>query len=157
MKRKILSLLLLPLCLTAAAEEPLKKLIIWAKDGTQVAYALTENPSVYFHDTYLVVKTGNIEVNYEIEALDKFTTGFVDDDTRISDLNSDGTLKFQDDALIFPALPANSKIRIYSANGNTVLNKTVKAAGEYAVPLSGLDTGVYIVNVNGITYKIMKR
>jgi len=38
-----------------------------------------------------------------------------------------------------------------------VFTKTVSTNGEYAFPLSNLSQGVYVVNVNGVTYKILKK
>ena len=46
---------------------------------------------------------------------------------------------------------------VYSLNGSLVFKKTVYHNGEYAFPLSNLNTGIYLVNVNGIIYKIQKK
>jgi hypothetical protein len=64
---------------------------------------------------------------------------------------------FNGDAIVFPALEAGSNIAVYAANGALVINKTVSSAGEYAFPISSLSQGVYMVNVNGKTYKIVKK
>ena len=61
------------------------------------------------------------------------------------------------ESLLFPALKANSTVSVYSLNGTLVFKKTIHQNGEYAFPLSNLNAGVYMVNVNGLTYKIMKR
>lgn len=142
--------------LMAMANEPITKLVIWAKDGTKVAYALAEKPKITFTESELVVNTNNVEVNYDLDKMSRFTyeSG---SSTGITDLKSDGTFRFQDEALVFPALSANSTISVYSLNGSLVFKKTVQTAGEYAFPLSNLNAGVYLVNVNGLTYKIVKR
>ena len=38
-----------------------------------------------------------------------------------------------------------------------VINKSINTDGEYALPLSSLSQGVYVVNVNGKTFKIVKK
>lgn len=156
MKRTIL-LALLPLTsMMAMANEPITQLVIWAKDGTKVAYALAEKPKLTFTESELVVKTDNIEVTYALEKMSRFTyeSGSI---TGITDLRTDTPFSLINEALVFPALPANSMVSVYSLNGSPVFKKTVRTAGEYAFPLSGLNTGIYLINVNGVTYKIIKK
>ena len=76
----------------------------------------------------------------------------------LSDIQSESLpCIFDGNTLLFPALRANSTVSLYSLNGTLIFNKTVRTAGEYSFPLSGLNAGVYVVTVNGLTYKIVKR
>lgn len=156
MKRTILFLLLPLLSMMVMANEPITQLVIWAKDGTKVAYALAEKPKLTFTESELVVKTDNIEVTYDLEQMLRFTyeSGSV---TGMTDLRTESTFSIQNEALVFPALSANSTVSVYSLNGSLVFKKTIRTTGEYAFSLSELNTGVYLVDVNGVTYKIMKR
>lgn len=156
MKRKILFLMLLQFCIFAIADESQTQLVIWAKDGTKVTYALAEKPKITFTENEIVVNTNNVEISYDLDKMSRFTyeSGGTTD---ITDLKYNCTFNFQNEALIFPALSANSAISIYSLNGFLVFKKTVQTAGEYAFPLSNLNAGMYLVNVNGMTYKILKK
>lgn len=157
MKAKLLAMLLSFTCLSAMANEPKTQLVVWAKDGTQVAYALAEKPKVTFTETDLVIKTDVVEVNYSLENMARFT--YENDETvSITNLQTGkSSFKLDGESLLFPALKANSAVSLYSLNGTLVFNKTVGTAGEYSFPLSGLNAGVYVVTVNGLTYKIVKR
>ena len=157
MKAKLLALLLSFTCLSAMADEPKTQLVVWAKDGTKVAYALAEKPKVTFTETDLVITANGVEVNYNLENMARFT--YEDNtSTGITNLQTDETsFKLNGESLLFPALKANSTVSVYSLNGTLVFKKTVRQNGEYAFPLSYLTAGVYMVNVNGLTYKIVKR
>ena len=157
MKAKLLALLLAFTCLSAMADEPKTQLVVWAKDGTMVVYALAEKPKVTFTETDLVITANGVEVNYSLENMARFT--YEDNDaTAITNLQTDKTsIKLDGDALLFPALKANSTVSLHTLNGTLVFNKTVKVAGEYSFPLSDLNAGVYVVTVNGLTCKIVKR
>lgn len=139
------------------ADEPKTQLVVWAKDGTQVAYALAEKPKVTFTETDLVITANGVEVNYTLENMARFT--YEDNtSTAITNLQTDeSSFKLNGESLLFPALKANSTVSVYSLNGTLVFKKTVSQNGEYAFPLSNLNAGVYMVNVNGLTYKIVKR
>ena len=157
MKTRILFVLLSLFCLSAMADEPKTQLVVWAKDGTKVAYALAEKPKVTFTETDLVITANGMEVNYTLEDMSHFT--YEDKvTTAVTDLRTGELfLKFDGESLLFPSLKVNSTVSIYSLGGALVFKKNVEHGGEYAFPLSGLAIGSYFVNVNGLTYKIVKR
>lgn len=157
MKSKLLLFLLLGFSIFTKAENNPTNLVVWAKDGTKVAYALAEKPKVTFTETDLVITANGVEVNYTLENMARFT--YEDNaSTVITNLQTDeSSFKINGEYLLFPALKANSTVSVYSLNGTLVFKKTVRQNGEYAFPLSNLNAGVYMVNVNGLTYKIVKR
>ncbi len=139
------------------ANEVRTHLVVCAKDSTKVAYALAEEPKVTFTETDLVIKTKNIEVNYVLENMARFTYEYRPS-VGITNLKSDELLFCLDgEFLLFPTLQANSSVYIYTVNGALVFKKTVQEEGEYSFPISDLSSGVYLVSVNGLIYKIVKR
>lgn len=156
--KKLFLLMLLPLYgMVAVADETINSLVVWAKDGTKVAYALADKPKVTFTETEMVITSNGIEVNYALENMVRFTYEN-SSITGITDLkNGETFFKLNGEALLFPSLKANSTMSVYSANGTLIFKQTVRKDGEYSFPISNLNTGVYMVNVNGITYKILKR
>ena len=62
MKTKLLTMLLPCFCISAIANEPKTQLVVWSKDGTQVAYALAERPKVTFTETDLIITASGIIV-----------------------------------------------------------------------------------------------
>lgn len=156
MKKLLLLLLLLPICLSTMAEEYKTHLVVWAKDQSKVAYALDDEPKITFTETELVIESQTFKVSYPLEDMDRFT--YESQSSGIKDLQTEKeTFQIEGESLIFPSLKANSSVALYSLNGTLILKKTIKEAGEYSFPLSNLMTGVYMVSVNGITYKVMKR
>lgn len=157
MKLKLGLSLFLGLSLIAKAENIPSNLVVWAKNGTKVAYALAEKPKVTFTGTDLVITTNGVEVNYPLENLACFT---YEENTSsvINNLQTDeSAFRLNGESLLFPSLKANSTVLVYSLNGTIVFHKTIRQNGEYVFLLSNLNAGVYMVNVNGLTYKIVKR
>jgi len=149
--------MLLGFSIFAKAENNPTNLVVWAKDGTKVAFALAEKPKVTFTETDLVITAKGVEVNYLLENMDRFTYESNDESAIINLQTDESPFKHTGDSLLFPALKANSTVAVYSLNGALVFKITIRQNGEYAFPLSNLNAGVYMVNVNGLTYKIMKR
>ena len=155
--KKLLSILFLCFCVSAMAEDMKTHLVVWSKDGTKVAYSLDEKPKVTFTETDLVITAKGIEVNYALNNMARFTYES-SDNTAIRDLKTNEmSFKLEGESLLFMNLAANSTISLHTLNGTTVFSKTVPMAGEYSFPLSNLNAGVYLVTVNGLTYKIVKR
>lgn len=135
-------------------------LVLWAKDGERIAtFALTDKPKVTFDDSRFCVKCDNIEVEYfELEKLARFTYEKTDIPLAINNLvTDDRPFRLDGESILFSSLKVNNTISIYSLNGVQILQKTIKQAGEYALPISNLGAGIYMVNVNGSTYKIIKK
>lgn len=157
MKKLYLILFLLCLCLSVMAEGENTNLVVWSKDGHKVAYALSETPKLTFTETDLVIETSKVTVNYNLENLARFTYEGGEEEAIRSLETGDNTFRFDGDMLLFPSLAAGSNVSIHSLSGAQIINKTIQTAGEYSFPLSHLDAGVYVVVVNGLTYKILKK
>lgn len=138
-----------------AVADDVTQLTVWMKDGTKVAFALSEKPTVTFSETELIITTKENN-HYALESISKFTYESIPDD--IKNLLDDTQAFILDgETLLFPSLKANTTVSITSLNGTSIFKKTVKCDGEYAFPLANLQAGVYFVSVNGLTYKIVKR
>lgn len=134
-------------------------LVMWAKDGSMIAtYALSGKPKVTFNENKFVVECEGLEIDYyELDILARFTYE-KNTVTAIRSITTDkGKFAMNGGILTFSSLKANSTISIYSLNGTLVFRKTIPQAGEYALNIANLNVGVYMVNVNGSTYKIMKK
>lgn len=144
-------------CVIRTNADSITNLVVWTTDGDKVAYALSEKPKVTFSDEYLVISADDMEVKYEIEKMSRITYESVDM-SEITDIESnDKPFKIGQNLLVFPDMKANSVVSIYALDGTLVFVKAVDCNGEYAFPLAKLRAGVYLVNVNGVTYKIEKR
>ena len=155
MKKFSLILFLLCFGLTLQAET---NLVVWKKDGSKVAFALTEKPIVTFSENSLMINSTTVSVNYDLEDMAKFT--YEDSESQgIKNIENDkeSSFKFDGEMLLFPSLKAGSKVAIHNLGGVLVFARTIEAAGDYSFPISHLDKGVYVVSVDGLTYKIVKR
>lgn len=139
------------------AEESPTHLYVWAKDGTKVGYALAKKPKITFTETDLIISYTGEEISYSLANMDRFTYESNSESSIRNIQTEEFPYKLNGESLLFPNLKANNTVSIYTLDGSLVFMKTVRQNGEYAFPLSNLKAGVYMVNVNGLTYKIVKR
>ena len=133
-------------------------LVVTAKDGTQVAFALQEKPIVTFLDDNLRIQSQMTDVYYSLENMATFTYEKRDMSSAVMDLQSDALFHMQgEDYIVFPALNENTYIALHTVTGAVLFAQTIRQAGEYGFSLSQLMPAIYILTVNDVTYKIVKR
>lgn len=133
------------------------KLQLFDREGTRIGiFSCDYNPNVTFTDDQVIVTTDLADVYYySLPNMWMFT---YDKGTAITDIAADrNAMQFDGNVIIFPALKAGTDIAVYAANGSLVMNKKAATAGDYTFSLSELNQGVYMINVNGKTYKIVKK
>lgn len=156
--RKLLLLFAAFFSLSVMAEDVPTDLVVWAKDGTKVSYKLQDSPKITFTDESLVISTNSIDVNYELSQMARITYEKTDL-TGIVNVNGEkvNPFNFTGESLLFPASKADVTVKIYSTDGKLVVGRNVRKGDTLAVSLNSLNNGIYLVSVEGITYKIAVR
>ncbi len=115
-------------------------------------------PNVTFSDGQLVITTKYFDVVfYDLSDIRKITYKY-DEGSGINDIIADKSLmQFVGNDIVFTTLKAGDRICVYAANGTQVMNKVVAGNGETLLSVSGLSQGIYMINVNGKTFKILKK
>ena len=79
--------------------------IVWKKDGSKVAFALTNKPKVTFSENSLMINSNTVTVSYDLEDMAKFT--YEDSESQgIRNIENDkvSSFKFDGEMLLFPSL-----------------------------------------------------
>lgn len=155
MKRFCFVILLLLLFKNAIAFESRSYLVVWAKDGTQVAYDFKEKPIVTFSDNYLVITTEGSQVSYSLRNYDHFSFEY-EIPTEISSLDVNGNISIEDDYLVFPGIKSGTRLKIYTLNGTIIYDKLINNNGNYYLSMSNIPKGMFIVAIGKLIYKLQK-
>lgn len=138
-------------------EPKFSNLTLWRKNAEKVVFALHMNPQITFNKTEMIVSTDGVELNYPLDDLSHFTFENVPETSIVDIKTDDNIFKMDEESVLFPNLKANSSVSVYSLNGVLIFKQITSQNGEYTIPFSNLEHGVYIVKVNGLTYKIIKK
>ena len=153
----ILFVLLSAISLTAIADGGENAIIITSKDGSTVAYALSEKPNISFSSTDLIVTTGKIQIKYLLDNFSKITYDLPNSSVATISRPDESPFDISGNTLIFPGLKPGSSIAAYDISGKLILKQDIGEVCDYAVSIDSWGVGVYLVNVNGLTYKLMKK
>lgn len=134
-----------------------EQLIILSKDGTKIAYALTDKPKITFTDSNLVVSVNGLTANYSLVNLLGVTYS-ESDATNISSVKDDFPFFYMNgDKLMFNKVKREMVLFLYKIDGSLVLKKRISKDSDTIVSLSPIESGIYVLQINGTAFKIIKR
>ena len=132
-------------------------LIILFKDQTTQTFELEDMPVITVEGLDLKVATNNADVTIPLKDIIRYYFK-VNSITGIDEVNTDQeSLDYKNGILVMHGLKAGSVVSIYSLDGKLQQSITVPRDGFYRRSLASLQSGVYIVKANSLSYKIMKR
>lgn len=143
------------LALDTIAKAEQKMLVVTAMDGTTTKYLLDGMPQVKIEKPYLVISSGMASVSLPLENLQHMHYAKATDEaTAIEDIKVHDE-KGDSERIDFSNLPADANVSIYTLDGKLV--QALRPNGRaLSLPLGSLQSGVYVVKVNDVTYKIQK-
>lgn len=140
---------------TRAAQ--VETLIVKLKNGSETAFFLKDKPQVKFEGANLIVTSSAGDTTFALADVLRFTY----DKRDASGINETVTeptgVFFKDDVLVVSQLKVNALVSVYGLDGVLVRQWKAPHAGTFRLSLSELPSGLYLVKVDNITYKIMKR
>lgn len=131
-------------------------LFIWSKTGEKVGYVLSERPKITFNKTALTVISDGVEISYPIDNF-RCITYEKNDVTSIKETGIGELYSLKNNSLFFYKLRANDLISIFSIDGVLLYSKSVQRNGEFTISLSDFNTKAFIVKMNNLTFKIVKK
>lgn len=142
------------------AQNAPNSIMVWAKDGVKVAYSLSENVKFSFKEGNLVINTDHVEISYPLSQMERISYEYVEIDTSVKNLslqNSSVPFNFNSNCLLFPTSPNNRTIAVYDNSGMLLLKEQVAKNDCARISLVSFSQGIYLVKVDNVTYKILKK
>ena len=157
MKKKLLMLVVLLGCSLYAFAGNSTTLTIHFKNGTTTDIMLYTRPQVFFEGEQIVIKSPVATLSYPSNEVVRFTYMKDGIPVGISSPDNDGAFKQSNNQIIFNKGVKIENIQLFSEDGKCLTPVISNANGRCAMSLSSLPAGVYILNVNGQTSKILKK
>lgn len=160
MKRLInrgLLLLALIMGMAFSMEAQSTQVVVTLNDGTEQNYAMTEADRMYFEDnTILVIETAEYKGTARISLADirKITCQEVEGLDETSSLDVAFFPNPVHDKVTFRNVRGKQTVKIYALDGRLI--KATQIDDNQTVDVSTLPQGLYLVNVNYNTFKMMK-
>jgi len=152
----LLSVLSVSNILNATPSMEQSTLVITGTDGKRTCVNLNERPIAIVNNGELIVKTSAATFSYSLADVARFTyepaTSGLPESIR-EDLN----IFFDNDILTATGLRCGAEIRVYSISGIAVREATASDSRHASLSLSDLRPGIYIVEIDSQSFKILKK
>ena len=133
-------------------------LTIHQKDGQQFSFGFDDKPVITYTDTDLVLKTTKTEVQYPLASVAKFTFTDVEDavipikqDSNAAQLELDGYV------VSITGAKAGINVLVIGSDGKTLGTYKTDSDGSATFSVADLPQGLYIINSENLTCKILKK
>lgn len=148
-------------CLVMVPDVPLY-LVVWTTDGGRALYPLNEQPAIKQKEGCFTVRTSVMEVEYPVSDVRMFTLADSDDPKPEEPMDLSGVMQdcgyaYDGEEVRFSSLRPGSKVSIYNVSGVLLLHVEVTSSGTANIPLGELPKGIYIIQSDSITHKIIKK
>lgn len=144
------------LALDTIAKAGQKMLVITAMDGTTSKYLLEGMPQIKIEKPYLVISSGMASVSLPLENLQHMHyEKATDEATAIGEIKVFDE-KGGSERIDFSNLPADASVSIFTLDGKQLYSIRPGQGKNLSLPLGSLQSGIYLVKVNDVTYKIQK-
>jgi len=162
MKRKILiaSVLMLAVFASIKTHAQVTDITVYCRENVNCSYELLQDvKKFYFEGENIVFKLGDgTTTSFQTAAIKKMTLNYTPGDlTEVDEMSaSDGIFPNPAADMLYFNFDVTSDVtmQIFSATGQLVMEKNLSS--ENAVDISSLNEGLYIVRIDGKTYKFSK-
>lgn len=123
-------------------------------EGGEVRYELEDLPVITFQGTEAVVNTKYVTFSYPMDNIQRIYY-----DQQATSISSRSFPVFTQDGnrFIISNLPQGIPVSVLTMDGKLILKTETKDTENTVISLDGYPTGIYLINLNGITYKITKQ
>jgi hypothetical protein len=154
MKRIISTFLLLWAILLTAYSQNVATLVVTLADGTTTSYELNSRPRVTFINDS--VKISSPTVNAEYLAANVLRFNYLSSATAIKKTTEDTKFSREGEYIVFSGNVSAKNIKLFTVSGVAIPATFITSGSDVRLRITSLQRGVYIVSVNGKTFKFVK-
>ncbi len=134
-----------------------KSIIINKTDNTNIMVLIESTMTASVAEGNLVITCSKGDVILPVSEVRNWVFSTDDDSenlwTTLEQPQNDATVVQMRDGIVLSNLPQNSQITLFTANGKQL--RSVSASGSYELSLNDLPQGIYLLNYNRQTLKIV--
>lgn len=129
-------------------------LSLMMKDGSTTEVFLSSRPTIQLNQDELVINAGHSKLSFDLTKVANYT--FTKKMSGMTWILDGSHIDIGNERIEFSECSTIRKISLTNMSGIIVRSATINAGELFSLPLTDLQTGVYILTVNGISTKITR-
>lgn len=148
--------LLVAMATSLTAHAANRALKVWQADGQVLVINLSDEPRTTYSNGNLMITSKQSSVTLPLERVRRYT--YVDVANGIDELKDvRAAISKNGETLTLTGLKSGTEVMLYNTAGQLLRHLTADGQSSLIVSVATLPTGVYVVKVKDVTYKITKR
>lgn len=153
MKGFVITIILSVLSWTDCFADGARFLVVNAKDGTQMTFALTDEPKISFAGADLSIISNSR--TFTMSIADVLNYSFAEKSSDIVDVVKSGNVKLENGCVVISGLIADSKVSAYILDGRLIKECVADVNGTAFIDLSTLPKGILIFHLGKRDIKVV--
>lgn len=133
-------------------------LTIHQKNGEQLSFGFEDKPVIKFTDNEIVLTSAKTELRFQFANVVKLT--FDDIDDAVIGIKADGTkasITLDEYTVSIQGAMADVTVQLIASDGKLLQSYKIGQDGAVTFSIADLPDGTYIINIESLTVKILKR
>ena len=151
--KRLLALLMLTGWITTVSAQT-QVLVLHHADNTTTGVELYTKPKITFENDQMVITSSVLMMSFKVGDVVRFS--YKENNTAIDQAETQADYVQRNGLIIFNGVKDADKIAVYKSDGTRQPVQISLYNGHPAFSLSSLPTGVYILNINGKSAKIVR-
>lgn len=132
-------------------------LLVQMKSGESQVFMLASEPVITFDGGDCIVKSVDFGATYAMSEID-FAKIVYADPASVDEIQAALVVDLSNpECVVIKGMAANGAVRLFDLSGVEVRRTSADDCGEASLSLSGLSSGVYIVNTKETTFKLYRK
>lgn len=152
--KRLLALLMLTGWITTVSAQT-QVLVLHHADNTTTDVELYTKPKITFENDQMVITSSVLMMSFKVGDVVRFS--YKENNTAIDQAEAQADYVQRNGLIIFNGVKDTEKITVYKSDGTRIPVRFSSYSGYPAFSLASLPTGVYILNINGKSAKIVRQ
>ena len=139
------------------SQPKIETLVLWHANGTTTEISLYKKPRITFTEDKVLIQGSGVNFEYPSKEIIKFTYKKEDIINEINALTNQTNFTHDDERIVFNGIKSADEVALYKLNGTRVAIQLNKVDDNYVLPLNSIPKGMYLLHINGKTFKIIKK
>ncbi len=140
-----------------ANSDQAEELVIWLKNGEKIQLKLSDTLKTTFANGNLVLESESAVFQWPMESIIKYTYNLPPSSIETTNATNDIKISFLNDILSIETNSPKISVKLWGIDGVLIDSWDLNIESKMSISFAGYTAGIYVLEVNGFTHKIIKR
>lgn len=134
-----------------------EELVVWLKNGEKIQLKLSDSLKTMFSNGNIVIESESAVFQWPIESIIKYTYNLPSSSIERINATNDIKVSYLNNILTIETTKPGISVKLCRIDGVLINSWDLNIESKLSISLSGYPAGIYVLEINGFSHKIIKR